>query len=171
MKYLLTILITFSVVLAACAAPQPPVNEEPDMEPSNDQPITEPNTDQPDDALPTSTPEELPTPEKSGNMVASQAYVYGASLLVMESYPVQVSVSISGDLPTPCHTLVIKQQEVTANNEIYIDVSSEIDMLVTCIQKLEPFDTSYSIDLSNLADGEYSVYVNGELIDSFTYPG
>jgi hypothetical protein len=50
-------------------------------------------------------------------------------------------------------------------------VYSEIPLGNTCIAQLQPYEESVSLDLEGLADGDYTVWVNGEQVGEFSYPG
>jgi len=94
-----------------------------------------------------------------------------ADLLILESFPIQLRLVMRGNLPTPCHELAYEIAEANAQNQIHVSVYTTVDPAVTCMQVLEPFDESISIPLDGLADGEYSVWLNGEQIGEFSYPG
>lgn len=106
-----------------------------------------------------------------GKLSPGSAYVSLVDLLVMESYPVQVSLQISGELPTPCNQLTIDIAEPNAENQIHVEVYSLVDPAMTCMAVIEPFATNVSLPLDNLADGTYEVWVNGTLVGEFNYPG
>ena len=89
----------------------------------------------------------------------------------MESYPIQVMLSLSGDLPTPCHSFHADVSEPNQKNEIHVDVYSLVDPEIMCIQKIEPFVENVSIPMTGAADGTYTVWVNGKLVGEFNYPG
>jgi hypothetical protein len=86
-------------------------------------------------------------------------------LLIFESFSDQISISLSGDLPTPCHQLRVQVNEPDENNKIDVDAYSVVDPDMICIQVLEPFQAS--IDLGTFPSGHYSVWVNGELAGEF----
>lgn len=98
-------------------------------------------------------------------------YFDSADLLIMESFPIQLRLVMSGNLPTPCHELAYEIAEANAQNQIHVRVYTTVDPAVTCMQVLEPFDESIAIPLDGLEDGEYSVWLNGEQIGEFSYPG
>jgi hypothetical protein len=85
---------------------------------------------------------------------------------------VQVRVVVSGDLPSPCHeygyTYEINQRFQTININLF---STQSDPGAVCIAVLDPFEISISLDLDGLPDGEFEIWLNGELVGSFSYPG
>ena len=98
-------------------------------------------------------------------MTRSNVYINDASLVIRESYPPQISLSIKGDLPTPCHELRAAVAEPDHDNEIVVDVYSVADSTKVCTQVLEPFEEY--IDLGTFPNGHYSVWANGELAGEF----
>ena len=105
-----------------------------------------------------------------GKLVGN-VYLTEMQLMIMESYPVQVAVSISGDLPTPCNELRYSVAEPDAENQIFIEVYSVSTPDEICIQVLDPFSENISIPVQDLPDGSYTVFVNLELVGEFSYPG
>jgi hypothetical protein len=98
-------------------------------------------------------------------------YIDSSDLLIMESYPVQVALHIVGNLSTPCHEFHSEVTQPDDQNRIFVTAWSEADPAAMCAQVLQPFDTSVSIPMSGAADGTYSVWLNGEEVGEFTYPG
>jgi hypothetical protein len=141
----LTILVLF---LAACNGPDTPVTSQP----GNPQ------------AVPTST-------RDLGDMQEGPVFVDSSDLLIMESYPVQINLHLIGNLPTPCHQFQADVAAPDPQNQIHVRVYSLVNPAVMCTQVLQPFDESVSIPMTGVADGTYSVWVNGELVGEFTYPG
>jgi hypothetical protein len=99
------------------------------------------------------------------NLTRGNVTIHEAGLVIRESYPPQVSLSISGDLPTPCHELRVKIDAPDQENKIRADVYSLVDPDKACIQVLEPFQEY--IDLGTFPVGHYSVWVNGEMAGEF----
>ena len=98
-------------------------------------------------------------------------YVDSAGLMVMESYPVQVRLWLAGNLPTPCHSLEYQVAAPDAQNRIHVTAYSTADPAAMCAQVLQPFEESIAIPMEGTADGTYSVWLNGELVGEFSYPG
>lgn len=96
----------------------------------------------------------------------SQARVESMSINIMESFPVQVSVTMSGYLPDGC----TKIYEITAPREeqtFTIDIVTRKPVDVACTMALVPFEETISLDVEGLAAGEYTVQY-GDLIETFT---
>ena len=102
--------------------------------------------------------EQLTQGEVFVDMAASQ-------LLRTDTQPVQVSVLLKGDLPTPCHRLRVVTKEPDENNAINLKVYSLVDPDEICITVLEPFEAA--IPLGSYSNGHIFVYVNGELLEEF----
>ncbi len=98
-------------------------------------------------------------------------YVDSADLLILESFPIQLSLVVQGSLPTPCHLWHYEITPANAQGQIHVSLYTSVDPLARCAQVLHPFDESISIPLAGLPDGEYSLWLNGELVGEFSYPG
>jgi hypothetical protein len=88
-----------------------------------------------------------------------------SSLLIMESYPVQVSALLNGSLSDPCHQLRVVVVPANAENQINLEVYSVVDPTKACITVIQPF--SANIPLGSFKEGHYLVTVNGELLGEF----
>jgi hypothetical protein len=95
----------------------------------------------------------------------SNVTIREASLVIRESYPPQVSLSISGELPTPCNQLRVKIDAPNQENKIIVEVYSLVNPDKACIQVIEPFQEY--IDLGTFPIGHYSVWVNSEMAGEF----
>jgi hypothetical protein len=114
--------------------------------------------------LPTSADPYAPRPEDA-NLQRGNAFVEEAGVAVMESFPVQIMLHVSGNLPDPCHELRIAVSEPDDQNNIAIDVYSVVDPSLICIQVIKPF--SASMNLGSYPSGHYTVTVNGEAAGEF----
>jgi hypothetical protein len=100
-----------------------------------------------------------------GKLVRGNAFINEASLVIRESYPPQIALSIAGDLPTPCHQLRAEIAQSDAESKIMIDIYSMVNPDTMCTQVVKPFQEQ--IDLGTFPSGHYSVWVNGELVGEF----
>lgn len=155
------ILLVLLVFVAACA-PQPAAPNEPSSPPP-DTAVTSP----PVDEMTPNGPSVNPFAPKPGdvNLTRGNVFINEKSLVIRESYPPQISLSISGDLPTPCHELRAELASPDSENKIQVEVYSVVDANVACTQVIEPFEEF--IDLGTFPPGHYSVWVNGELAGEF----
>ncbi len=154
MKFQLLLLL---VLLVASCAPrvEPP--------PGPDTPVTSP----PVDSMPTNEPVTNPYAPQPGDadLTRGTVFINEASLIIRESFPPQISLMLSGDLPTPCNQLRTEINPPDTDNKIVVDVYSVVDPNQVCIQVLEPFEAS--IDLGTFPTGHYTVWVNGEMAGEF----
>jgi hypothetical protein len=121
--------------------------------PVGDQPIVEPGP-----------PGSIPQPRLpiEGN-VDGPVTILTAQLNILESFPIQVSLDVSGDRPTPCHEVFW-----TASDDgevIEIDMISQTSQEQECTQVVEPF--SVVVPLGSWADESREVRLNGEVVGSF----
>ena len=103
-----------------------------------------------------------PFPEKPAGegLVAGPVYLDSTDLLILESFPPQYRLLLKGNLPDPCHGLEVVVPAPDAEGIIDVQVFSLADPETICIQVLEPFEESVSLD--GFPPGTYTVEVNGE---------
>ena len=94
--------------------------------------------------------------------IRGPVYVDSTDLLLLESYPVQVRLQVSGTLPTPCHALKWEVSGPDSEGRIDVELFSLASSELACIQVLEPFETS--IPLGSFESGSFTVFLNGERI-------
>ena len=118
-----------------------------------DEPITEP--------LP---PGEVPNPRPpiDGN-IDGEVSIDSTDLLIMESFPIQVSLWVEGEKPTPCHEIFWIAEDT--GDAIEIDMISQVASDQSCAQVIEPF--MISVPLGSWADESRIVVLNGEKVGSF----
>lgn len=106
------------------------------------------------------------TPVAEGDeLEPGPVFVDEAQLEFEGKFPVQVTLNVSGSLPTPCDTLHWASEPPNAQGQIHVDVYSLRAPGINCIQVLEP--TEVSIPVGAFSEGEYSVWLNGELVGEF----
>jgi len=88
------------------------------------------------------------------------AYVETSELLLLESFPVQVQLQVTGALPTPCHALKWEVHGPDPEGRIDVVLFSVADPNLACIQVLEPFEAS--IPLGSFESGSFTAFLNGE---------
>ena len=82
-------------------------------------------------------------------------------VLIMESFPLQVSLSVSGFLSVPCVKLLSPAVSFADNQFTVVLAESTLGPAETCIAVTEPFQHSIALDVANLSAGTYAVNVNG----------
>src|SRR5687768_5141255 len=152
MKLRILLFVMFLTVACAPLAPQANATGEPSPL-SPDTAVTSP----PIDNMPTTEPRENPYAPKPGDeqLTRGAVFINEASLLIRESFPPQIAVSVSGDLPTPCHELRAVIAAPDQENKIMLDLYSVVDPDTVCTQVLEPFEAQ--IELGTFPSGHYSV--------------
>lgn len=162
MKQFLIFLLT-ATFLSACNGPQTVQTENPSY--PNEPPY--PNTPSYPNEPATANPMPQPYAPQPGDTALTRGVVYldSEEISVMESYPVQIMLTLKGSLPTPCNQLRVLANPPDEQNRIQIDVYSVIDPDQICAQVLEPFDVN--INLGSYPSGHYSVWVNGESVGEF----
>jgi hypothetical protein len=155
------LLLLLMLLLASCV-PQIDPTSEPGAVPP-DAAVTSP----PLDNMPTNEPNLSPLAPKPGDdkLLRGSVFISEKSLLIRESYPPQISLSLKGDLPTPCHELRAEIASPDPENKIMVSIYSVVDPNVACAQVLESFEEF--IDLGTFPSGHYSVWVNGESAGEF----
>ena len=92
-----------------------------------DQPIAEPG---PVGSIPE------PRPPIDGS-VSGEVWITSADLLIMESFPIQVSLQVEGEKPTPCHEVFWTVED--DGETIEITMISQVNSDQSCAQVIEPF--------------------------------
>lgn len=87
--------------------------------------------------------------------------VESVEVLIMESFPVQVSVSVEGFKSVPCVELLTPAVSYADGLFRVVLAESELGPAESCIAVLDPFETSVSLPVKGLEAGEYTVNVNG----------
>ncbi len=95
----------------------------------------------------------------------TDAYVDEIDVLIMESFPVQVSALVHGNLADGC--VVLDGISAERNNNTFtltIETHREGDM---CTEALVPFERTVALDVDGLEDGTYQVVI-GDVSAEFT---
>ena len=126
-----------------------------------------PSPDTPVNNLTPLPPSDAPYEPQPGDdaLTRGPAFVETTDILVLESFPLQFQLSLSGNLPTPCHALRIVVDKPDANSNIAVDVYSVVDPNAICLQVLQGFQASVS--LGSFPAGHYTITVNGEVAGEF----
>lgn len=97
----------------------------------------------------------------------SDAVVQSMSVAMMESYPVQVSVGLSGYLPDGCTT--IREILATRDGDTFIIqiVTQRLSGDIVCTMAIVPFNKNVALAVEGLPAGEYTVRY-GQLSETFT---
>jgi hypothetical protein len=138
---------TTTSALPTTVSPDEPVDS------GGDEPITDP--------LP---PGEVPNPRPPiDGSIDGEVWITGTDLLIMESFPIQVSLQVEGEKPTPCHEVFWTAEDT--GEAIEITMISQVNADQSCTQVIEPF--MISVPLGSWAEESREVILNGENVGSF----
>ena len=102
-----------------------------------------------------------------GVFTGSDAVVEEMSVMIMESYPVQVSVQLNGYLPDGC-TTIRKAIASRDGNTFNIRITTQRPGSdVACTMALVPFEERISLEVDSLPAGQYTVQL-GNQRETFT---
>jgi hypothetical protein len=87
--------------------------------------------------------------------------VEAIDILIMESFPLQISAAVNGFLSVPCVELLSPAVSFTDNTFTVVLAESTLGPAESCIAVIEPFETIVSLDVLDLPAGTYRVDVNG----------
>jgi hypothetical protein len=147
--------------LPAVEAPYPPQQE---VQPPVD--VKKPYPGPGEDLIaPTTAYEPQPGDEK---LMQGKVFLDNIQILALDSFPPQFRLSLSGNLPTPCHKLRVKVNPPDADKKIQVEVYSVFDPAEMCIQMLEPLRAS--VPLQGFPSGTYQVLVNSRPTGEITVP-
>ena len=176
MRHFLAVLMLILTLAACSAIPATSLPGEIPLPPSTgatpDLPTIVPKLPTIETLLPTNPPvigeQPMPTFEPlpgDNKLTRGTAIVNSASLLILESYPIQVQLLLYGYLPNPCHQLRVLVNPPDTDKRIDIEVYSVYDAEMLCIEVIKEFETSVS--LGSFPAGHYQVFVNGEPAGEF----
>ncbi len=149
--------MTALILFSACS----PLKAEPTEDPN--QPVSSDSGNY----MPSQDEEYSPQPEDV-SLTRDTVYIDSMDLLIMESYPPQISLHLVGSLPTPCHLLRVEAGLPDEDNIIRIGVYSVVDPNLMCAMVLQPFEQG--VGLGSFPAGDYEVYVNDILVGEFSTP-
>ncbi|WP_340818678.1 hypothetical protein [Methanolobus sp. WCC4] len=99
--------------------------------------------------------------------IYGNAVVEGTEVLILESFPVQVHVEVTGYLPDGCTE--IDEENVEFNEEdntFQVSITTKRPADAMCTQAIVPFERTVALDVYGLEKGVYIVNVN-DVTDQF----
>jgi hypothetical protein len=159
MRIKLFLLMT-ALWIASCAPALEPAPDPSPLPPDN--PVSSPPEGE-TPAEPAGDPYE-PQPGDE-NLTRGNVFIQEMDILIRESFPPQIALTLSGELPTPCNQLRVQVSEPDADNRIDVEAYTVVNPDLACIQVIEPFNAN--ISLGTFPGGHYSVWVNDELAGEF----
>ena len=159
----LVVFLVLAALATACGAPDviggggdpaSTTSIDPDQpDDSGDEPIVEPG---PVGSIPE------PRPPIEGS-VDGEVTVTGADVRIMESFPVQVALDVTGEKPTPCHEIFWTVED--DGDVIEIEMISQVASEQVCAEVIEPF--TIAVPLGSWAGESREIQLNGEIVGSF----
>ena len=156
------ITLSMFMLLVASCVPAPEASSTPTLLPPDTAVTSPPGGTMPTNEAPANALEPKPGDE---NLTRGNVFIQEFGLMIRESFPPQVSLAFSGELPTPCHQLRAVVSAPDEENKIIADVYSVVDPNMICTQVLKPFEAN--MDLGTFPTGHYTVWINGEMAGEF----
>lgn len=157
-KTILLLLLLLALVACTPSGGEPAVSDNPATEtPDMDAPVSS------DDPTATPAPEETIDLE---NVTIDEATVESIEIMILESFPVQVNVHVTGFLGDGCTTLgeIVTRQE---GETFFVSIGTQRPADAICTQIAAVFEENVPLDVNGLPAGTYQVNVNG-VTDAFT---
>lgn len=151
-------ILSVLIVLAAACTPGRPRTPEPAFLPPDSSVTSSP--------IATGAPDTSFSPNPGDTKLErGSVFMSNSELLIRESYPVQIALVLSGELPTPCHQLRVNMNPPDAENKIQVEAYTVFDPAMNCIQVLKPFQEN--VELGTFPSGHYTVWVNENQVGEF----
>lgn len=99
---------------------------------------------------------------------SENVYVNNMQINIMESFPLQVSVTVSGNLPDGCTSIVKSTATFDNKNTIEIHFYTDRPKDLMCTQALVPFEETIPLEVYGLPAGKYTINVY-QLSDTFEF--
>ena len=96
-----------------------------------------------------------------------RVFIETADPLILESFPLQVNIKITGNLPDGCTTIYQTESEQDGNL-FKVKILTLREKEAMCTQALVPFETSVPLDVLGLPSGTYRVMVY-DVVTEFTF--
>jgi len=159
MSYIATLVVlAFLLVLGACANP---ASNGVDNAAQTSPPAT------PSTTTTVAREQQLPADTVALNALGRPAtgpfFLESAELMVAESFPLQIFVSVEGSLPTPCDE--VDWVITVGDDRIDIDLYAVAEPAVICVAMLQP--VAFTISVGSFGRGSCTVYINGDEIGYF----
>ena len=156
--------VAILLVASACGAPESvggnggavtttSVGPDEPVDSGGDEPIAEPG---PVGSIPE------PRPPIDGNL-DGEVWVTSADLRIMESFPIQVMLDVTGERPTACHEIFWTVEDT--GETIEIAMISQVAGDQVCAQVIAEF--AIAVPLGSWVEESRDVFLNGEMVGSF----
>lgn len=155
------------LVLGACTgapAGEPAASDLPTATPTTapDEPVSSGDaTDEPAPADENEEPQDPAEPgADEGEMIIKEAKVLEVNVGIMESWPLQASAQVHGELGDGC-TEIHDIETEREGNQFNITITTERPEEAVCTMILRTFDENIPLDIEGLEAGDYVVNANG----------
>lgn len=103
------------------------------------------------------------SPGQGGGGNVSLTVIEQVETLILESYPYQITLNVSGYQPDGCDLPVIVEQR-REGNIVYVDIYRVLPPDVFCTMQLVPYQDTITLD-GGFESGQYQINVNGTIVD------
>ena len=96
----------------------------------------------------------------TGKLIYGNATFEGIEIMTLESFPVQIKVSVRGYLPDGCTSIgeILKEKK---ENTFFVQIKTVRPSDTFCTEVIVPFQEVITLDVYGLKAGAYTVDVNG----------
>ena len=101
------------------------------------------------------------------DLMADDITIDSASVSMAKSEPPQLMVSFSYFQPTPCHQLRVEASKPNEQNQINLKAYAVVEKDKPCTLMALATPLRASLNLGSLANGHYTVLLNGDQIGEF----
>jgi hypothetical protein len=102
------------------------------------------------------------------NLQRGEVFIEEMDVLPLKNIPTRYTLTLQGNLPTPCHQLRVEVNPPDGQNVIQVSAYSVVDPNAICTQVLSPFQAY--VPIQDQPAGKYTVVVNGKEAGSIEMP-
>ena len=95
-----------------------------------------------------------------GNLNPDSVIIDGSQVVPFDDSPSGYGVRIMGTIPTPCHRILVDEDEPDDQDQIFIDLYAVSNPDEICIQVIEVFDITIPLEVYD--PDVHTIWVNGE---------
>ena len=99
-----------------------------------------------------------------GDFIRSYTNIHNVEVIVLESFPMQVELHITGEHPDGCELPVVVDQQRDGNT-VTVEIYRELPADVFCPMVLQPYDDTIKLD-GNFEPGDYVFKVNDFVVEA-----
>lgn len=93
-----------------------------------------------------------------GSIILSPLVIENVDTIVMESYPYQVNIAVTGYQPDGCN-FPIQVEQRRDGNTVVVNIYRELDLRAMCPQVITPYEETIRLD-GGFESGSYTIQVN-----------